>query len=66
MTQRTRRIIHLLALGKRHGEIAAELGTSPATVDQHLSRARKLLRCRTDCQLIAVVLKENVRNLTES
>ena len=66
MTQRTRRIIHLLSLGKRHGEIAAELGIKPATVDTDLARARRLLECGNDTQLAIAVLKKSVRNLTES
>ena len=58
LTDREREVVHLLALGARGPEIAAELHVSHHTVRTHVRNAMLKLGARSRAQLVAIVLAE--------
>jgi PAS domain S-box-containing protein len=56
LTRREMQIIMEIAMGRRRGEIAAELHISPATVKTHVRNAMAKLGARSQAQLVAIAL----------
>lgn len=56
LTPRQRRIVHLIAEGKRSVDIAAELGCTPATVTFHRTSIRKALGLDSEFALLRYAL----------
>ena len=56
-TRREREILTLLAGGATDGEIADQLGLSPATVQTHVRNAKAKIGARTRAQAVAMALR---------
>lgn len=57
LTRREREILAWTAFGRRQGEIAATLGLSERTIENHLRRIRKRLGATTTAQAIRVAIR---------
>lgn len=54
LTPRERDVLHLLAEGLQHREIAARLAISPRTVEVYKSRMMEKLQCRTLAEVVRI------------
>jgi DNA-binding NarL/FixJ family response regulator len=54
LTNREREVVALVGMGLKNGEIAAQLGISPATAKTHVSRAMVKLDARDRSQLVVI------------
>ena len=60
LTVREREVLHLVASGCTHAEIAARLCISPRTVETHRARVMRKLGLRTTVQLIHYAMRRGI------
>jgi two-component system, NarL family, response regulator NreC len=60
LTRREREILHLLAVGRSGGEIAAELVISPRTVEMHRQNVMRKLNLHTQAELVRYAIRRGL------
>jgi NarL family two-component system response regulator LiaR len=64
LTEREREVLDLMARGLSNSQIAAELGVSPSTVKNHISRIFAKLAVSTRTEAAALAIKHKIVTLT--
>jgi len=57
LTKREREVLNWVAAGRRQADIAATLGLSERTIENHLRRIRRKLRARTTAEAVQIAVR---------